>query len=166
MPLSAGLQRAVDSVNVPGLDAALETANITETLQLLASRSSFASPGVPDDIQLGQLRDDLRRVREEDTPIDRPCGALQSLPPDHTALPTMRLLIYATRREYRLEEQQLLLAASAPAVPRPPLPPPPSQRLMIPNHFLLKTSRRCMQLPSLFRMAQYGCHQSLASVTL
>lgn len=122
MPLSAGLQRAVEAVSIPGLGAALEVIGVTELLPLLSSRASFMAAPALDDVQLAQLRDDLRRVRDESDPPDRPCGGLAALPGDAAALSHLRILIYAARREFKLEEQ--LLLASAPNNPGTPAPVP------------------------------------------
>lgn len=124
MPLSEGMQRAVAAGAFDGLDAALEVCGFEQLVQLLAYKESFMGTAAVSDVHAGQLRDDLRRVRDEHTPAGAPCGGLVDLPDDATGTARVRTLIYAARFEYKKEEATQVAIAS---VPTPPPAAAPSE---------------------------------------
>lgn len=125
MPLSDGLQRAAASAGFVGLDAALEACGFEHLLQLLGYKESFMGTGPVSEIHAGQLRDDLRRLRDATTAPDALCGGLDSLSGDAPGVARVRTLIYAARLEYKKEEASNVAAAAA--VPPVAAPAPAEQ---------------------------------------
>lgn len=122
MPLSDGMQRAADSVCVPGLDAALEACGFLELVQLLGYKESFMGSASVPDAHAGQLRDDLARLRDESTSPEALCGGLSSLPSGTAGVAKARTLVYAARLEFKKEEASNVAAASVHPTPAPPAP--------------------------------------------
>lgn len=119
MPLSDGMRRAAESAAFPGLDAALEVCQFEQVVQLLGYKESFMGTAAVSDAHAGQLRDDLRRVRDENTAAEALCGGLTGLPADAAGIARVRTLIYAARREFKKEEAAdvAVAAVSTPATP-------------------------------------------------
>ncbi|KAL1503513.1 hypothetical protein AB1Y20_011993 [Prymnesium parvum] len=125
MPLSEGMQRAAASAGFVGLDAALEACGFEHLLQLLGYKESFMGTGPVSEIHAGQLRDDLRRMRDASTAADALCGGLDSLSSDAPGVARVRTLIYAARLEYKKEEASTVAAATVlpAAAPAPAVEP-------------------------------------------
>lgn len=115
MPLSAGLLHAAQQSGVAGIEAALEVCGFEHLVHLLSHKSSFMGPQGVTDVDITQLRDDLRRIRDESVAPGTVCGGLTSLPPDDSGVARVRALIYAARIEFKKEEASLVAQASTTA---------------------------------------------------
>lgn len=127
MPLSEGLQKAVEAGRDANLGAALEVIGLTEVIHLLSDKSSFMSRDL-DDGELGALATDIRRVRDESTRADLRCGGYADFAAGASALPVLRAVIYTARHVFTSAfSPPLSSAPSAPPAPAEdpfkPLPP-------------------------------------------
>lgn len=110
MPLSEGLQRAIDLGKDPALAAAFEVMGILSTFDLLTYMPSFMDGVTLVEAELVSLSQDIRRLRDAAVPAATACGGYAAFPADATGSTILRRVVYAARLEAKSD------VSAAPAV--------------------------------------------------
>ena len=130
MPISASLNEVIeaacaDFAHWTGIGAALEAMRIVDLLGFLSHKPSFMQAAL-DEGQVGQLITEIKRVRDDATPVTDVCGGYTALPVSAVAAPWMRAMLYRARTLYAKEEKEALVLPDPKAGiedPFKPLPP-------------------------------------------